>query len=77
LGPQKPGTKSEENLHQILEKVRQLVELESGSTLAIERDYDPSLPAILMDSAQVEQAMLNIVSNAAQILKTQESGKIT
>lgn len=30
-----------------------------------------------MDSAQVEQAMLNIVSNAAQILKAQESGKIT
>ncbi len=77
LGPQKPGTKSEENLHQILEKVRQLVELESGSTLAIERDYDPSLPPIVMDSAQVEQAMLNIVSNAAQILKEQDSGKIT
>ncbi|MFA0551078.1 nitrogen regulation protein NR(II) [Vibrio lentus] len=77
LGPQKPGKKAEENLHQILEKVRQLVELEAGSTLAIERDYDPSLPAIMMDSAQVEQAMLNIVSNAAQILKAQESGKIT
>ncbi|MFA0521661.1 two-component system sensor histidine kinase NtrB, partial [Vibrio sp. 10N.222.55.E8] len=68
---------SEENLHQILEKVRQLVELESESTLVIERDYDPSLPVILMDSAQVEQAMLNIVSNAAQILKAQDSGKIT
>lgn len=76
LGPQKPGKKTSENLHQTLEKVRQLVELESGSSLVIERDYDPSLPDLLMDSAQIEQAMLNIVSNAAQILSAQEQGKI-
>jgi len=76
LGPQKPGKKTSENLHQTLEKVRQLVELESGSSLIIERDYDPSLPDLLMDSAQIEQAMLNIVSNAAQILSAQEQGKI-
>ena len=77
LGPQKPGKKSEENLHQILEKVRQLVELEAGPALTIERDYDPSLPTFLMDPAQVEQAMLNIISNAAQILSNQEQARIT
>ncbi|EPW6430506.1 nitrogen regulation protein NR(II) [Vibrio parahaemolyticus] len=78
LGPQKPGKKTQENLHQILEKVRQLVELESqNSIIIIERDYDPSLPEILMDADQIEQAMLNIVSNAAQILAHQEHGNIT
>ncbi|MDF5410149.1 nitrogen regulation protein NR(II), partial [Vibrio parahaemolyticus] len=77
LGPQKPGKKTQENLHQILEKVRQLVELESQRSIIIERDYDPSLPEILMDTDQIEQAMLNIVSNAAQILSHQEHGKIT
>ncbi|GAJ77177.1 nitrogen regulation protein NtrB [Vibrio sp. JCM 18905] len=77
LGPQKPGKKTQENLHQILEKVRQLVELESQRSIVIERDYDPSLPEILMDADQIEQAMLNIVSNAAQILSHQEHGKIT
>jgi len=77
LGPQKPGKKTQENLHQILEKVRQLVELESQHSITIERDYDPSLPEILMDTDQIEQAMLNIISNAAQILSHQEHGKIT
>ncbi|WP_211091983.1 nitrogen regulation protein NR(II) [Vibrio agarilyticus] len=77
LGPQRPGKKTQENVHLVLEKVRQLVELESGTELALERDYDPSLPAFLMDSEQIEQAMLNIVGNAAQILATQHDGRIT
>ncbi|WCE29788.1 nitrogen regulation protein NR(II) [Vibrio sp. SCSIO 43137] len=77
LGPQKPGKKQSENLHIVLEKVRQLVELEAGPSIVIKRDYDPSLPEILMDSDQIEQALLNIVSNAAQILQGQENGEIT
>ncbi|KJR19503.1 two-component system sensor histidine kinase NtrB [Vibrio navarrensis] len=77
LGPQKPGKKQEANLHQVLEKVRQLVELESQQKLLIERDYDPSLPDIYMDADQIEQAMLNIVSNAAQVLANQDDGLIT
>nr|WP_212752754.1 MULTISPECIES: nitrogen regulation protein NR(II) [unclassified Vibrio] len=77
LGPQKPGKKCSENLHVILEKVRQLVELEASTHLVIERDYDPSLPDILMDTDQIEQALLNIVSNAAQILSHDPHGKIT
>lgn len=77
LGPQRPGEKKWENLHLILEKVRQLVELEAGANLVFERDYDPSLPNILMDTDQIEQALLNIVSNAAQILANQTHGVIT
>ncbi len=77
LGPQKPGKKQNENLHLILEKVRQLVELEIGQSVVIERDYDPSLPEFLMDADQIEQALLNIVSNAGQILQNQNNGKIT
>ncbi|EEX95142.1 nitrogen regulation protein NR(II) [Vibrio orientalis CIP 102891 = ATCC 33934] len=77
LGPQKPGQKKQENLHLILEKVRQLVDLEANQSIDIERDYDPSLPEILMDAAQIEQALLNIVSNAGQILRAQDNGQIT
>ncbi|MEH0743445.1 nitrogen regulation protein NR(II) [Vibrio cholerae] len=77
LGPQKPGKKQHENLHLILEKVRQLVDLEVNQRVEIERDYDPSLPEILMDADQIEQALLNIVSNAGQILSSQDNGKIT
>jgi two-component system nitrogen regulation sensor histidine kinase GlnL len=77
LGPQKPGENREANLHVALEKVRQLVELESSQSIQIHRDYDPSLPSLMMDSDQIEQALLNIVSNAAQILAEQENGQIT
>jgi two-component system nitrogen regulation sensor histidine kinase GlnL len=77
LGPQKPGKKQLENLHVVLEKVRQLVELETGSDVIIERDYDPSLPELMMDPDQIEQALLNIVSNAAQILSQQDDARIT
>ena len=76
LGPQKPGEKREANLHLALEKVRQLVELDSKKSLSIKRDYDPSLPPLMMDSDQIEQALLNIVSNASQILGDQQHGEI-
>jgi len=77
LGPQKLGQKKHENLHLVLEKVRQLVELEAGEAIKIERDYDPSLPDFLMDPDQIEQALLNILSNAAQILASQSDGVLT
>lgn len=76
LGPQKPGKKERGNLHQILEKVRQLIELDGNRDLIFERDYDPSLPDIMMGPDQIEQALLNIVSNAAQILAHQPHGEI-
>ncbi|GLT20358.1 two-component system sensor histidine kinase NtrB [Vibrio zhanjiangensis] len=76
LGPQKPGQKQNQNLHLILEKVRQLVDLEVGSWVNIERDYDPSLPEFLLDADQIEQALLNIVINAGQILKPQSDGHL-
>ncbi len=76
LGPQKPGKKQQQNLHLVLEKVRQLIELEVAPNIIIERNYDPSLPDIFMDTDQIEQALLNIVSNAAQILMTQKDARI-
>ena len=76
LGPQKPGQKQNQNLHLILEKVRQLVDLEIGAYVKIERDYDPSLPEFSLDADQIEQALLNIVSNAGQILQRQPHGHI-
>lgn len=77
LGPQKLSPKRLENIHMILEKVRQLVELSTSTTLTIVRDYDPSLPDILISADQIEQALLNIVNNAAQILSKTDNAQIT
>lgn len=77
LGPQQLGKKTPTNLHAIIEKVRQLIELNSTYHVNIVRDYDPSLPEFTIDAEQIEQAILNIVSNAAEILKDQPDGTIT
>jgi two-component system nitrogen regulation sensor histidine kinase GlnL len=52
------------SVHEVLERVRSLVKAEFGVT--IERDYDPSLPDLVGDRAQLIQAVLNIARNSAQ-----------
>ena len=52
-------------IHEVLERVRALVQAEFSAT-RIERDYDPSLPDMTGDREQLIQAVLNIVRNAAQ-----------
>lgn len=75
LGPQKIGQRKIENIHVILEKVRQLIALEAPM-IKIIRDYDPSLPEVEMDADQLEQAILNILNNAVHILASQLEQKI-
>ena len=50
------------------ERVRSLVLVEHPQGLKITRDYDISIPEFRGDSAQLIQALLNIVQNAAQAL---------
>ncbi|WP_235281941.1 nitrogen regulation protein NR(II) [Methyloterricola oryzae] len=66
LAPNKPPQKSRLNIHRVLERVRQLVQVEAPAGVSLIRDYDPSMPAVYGDSDQLIQAILNIVRNAAQ-----------
>jgi two-component system nitrogen regulation sensor histidine kinase GlnL len=70
LGPNKPAHKSLLNIHEVLERVRQLVAVEAGSNINLKTDYDPSIPELFADKNQMIQAMLNIVRNAIQALQT-------
>lgn len=56
------------NIHEVCERVRSLVLAEHPAGLAIVRDYDTSIPEFRGDRAQLIQAVLNIVQNAAQAL---------
>jgi two-component system nitrogen regulation sensor histidine kinase GlnL len=56
------------NIHEPLEHVCNLVEAEHEGTLQISRDYDPSLPDVVIDRSQVIQAILNIMRNAVQAI---------
>jgi two-component system nitrogen regulation sensor histidine kinase GlnL len=64
LGPATLPQHVELNIHEVLERVRQLVEAEAG--LAIDADYDPSIPDLVGDRDQLIQAMLNLLRNAVQ-----------
>ncbi|HIP53550.1 MAG TPA: nitrogen regulation protein NR(II), partial [Chromatiales bacterium] len=68
LGPNKPPDKQPLNIHLVLERVCTLVAAESGDTLEIKRDYDPSIPEMVGDADQLIQAMLNLVRNAARAI---------
>ncbi len=74
LVPDQPPRMAELNIHQVLERVRQILAAEYPK-LTIRRDYDPSLPPIRGDLNQLIQAFLNIARNAAQALKGE--GEIT
>ncbi|MGD8476431.1 MAG: nitrogen regulation protein NR(II) [Burkholderiales bacterium] len=54
------------NIHEVLERVRNLLMAEHWTGLVIRRDYDTSLPLLTGDREQMIQAVLNIARNAAQ-----------
>jgi two-component system, NtrC family, nitrogen regulation sensor histidine kinase GlnL len=66
LGPNKPPEFKTLNIHEVIERVRQLVEVEATGDLEIVCDYDPSIPDIHADRDLLIQAVLNIVKNAVQ-----------
>lgn len=66
LGPNKLPNKQALNIHEVLERVRQLVQVEASGQLTVKHDYDPSIPVLLGDKDQLIQAILNIVRNAVQ-----------
>ena len=68
LGPHKVPDKKPLNLHEVLERVRQLLEAETSGQIRFVRDYDPSLPDLLGDKEQLIQAVLNIVRNAVEAI---------
>ena len=68
LGPTHAMSREPVNVHELLDRVFQLVRAESPAALEIVRDYDPSLPPIELDRDQVIQAMLNLARNAIQAL---------
>lgn len=55
LGPQRPGQHITQSIHQVAERVCQLVSLEMPDNVTLVRDYDPSLPEMAHDPDQIEQ----------------------
>ena len=71
LGSNKLPSLAMTNIHEVLERVGSLIEAESQGSITLVRDYDPSIPDVLIDREQLIQAVLNIVRNALQALSAQ------
>lgn len=69
LGPNRLPNKSLLNIHEVVERVRQLVLIETSGKLTVKQDYDPSIPEVFADKNQLIQAVLNIVRNAVQAME--------
>ena len=76
LGPHQRTKPTLLNIHEILEHVRSLLLAEAGDSVQLERDYDPSLPNITGDRAQLIQAVLNIARNAMQATEANSGPRI-
>lgn len=75
LGPQKPSQHML-NIHMVIQKVLNLVNLTLPAHIQLKQDYDPSIPDLPIDEDQMQQAILNIVQNAIQALEPRRSGEI-
>jgi two-component system nitrogen regulation sensor histidine kinase GlnL len=75
LGPARPIRREPVNVHELIDHVYRLARAEAPSGVAIERDYDPSLPLLALDRDLMVQAMLNLARNAVQALG--ERGALT
>ena len=66
LNPAPPRDFQPTNIHAVLERVRQLAEVEAGWAIRIVRDFDPSLPEFPGDADRLVQALWNLVRNALE-----------
>lgn len=68
LGPGHLPRKESINIHELLQHVGHLLAADAPPGVAIDRDYDPSLPPLHLDRNLIIQAMLNLGRNALQAL---------
>lgn len=66
LNPAPPRDFAPTNIHAVLERVRQLAEVEAGWAIKLVRDFDPSLPEFPGDGDRLAQALWNLVRNALE-----------
>ncbi|MDH5396336.1 MAG: nitrogen regulation protein NR(II) [Gammaproteobacteria bacterium] len=75
LGPAGLPKLKEINIHEVLERVRSLIKIETASKIHIHRDYDVSVPEVKADPDMLLQALLNIARNACEALV--DNGNLT
>ncbi|MEM6999030.1 MAG: ATP-binding protein, partial [Pseudomonadota bacterium] len=67
---------TEVNIHEVLEYVFTVISAEEHGEIKLKRDYDPSIPEVMIDREQLIQAVMNLLGNAIEAVD-RESGEIS
>jgi len=54
------------HLYPLLDEALDVLAVDFGDTVRVERDYDPSIPPIRADASAIRQVILNLLRNACQ-----------
>lgn len=65
------------NIHEVLDQVAHLLQLEFPSGLRIKRDFDISIPQLKGDKGRLTQVFLNLARNAAEAMQHQSNASLT
>ena len=60
------------DLNQVVQEVTHLLEVSISKKIALRFDLAPSLPAVEADAAQIQQVIMNLVTNAADAIGDRE-----
>jgi two-component system nitrogen regulation sensor histidine kinase GlnL len=58
--------RSEMHVYRLLDEALDLVEAEFGGAVTVERDFDPSIPAVYADASAIRRVLVNLLRNACQ-----------
>ncbi|MDF2096177.1 two-component system sensor histidine kinase NtrB [Aquibaculum arenosum] len=73
----RPVERTAVNIHEVLGRVRKIVEHGAGQHVRFIEDYDPSLPPVYGNRDLLIQAILNLVKNAAEATAETANAEIT
>ncbi len=73
LLPADPEPEKQVNIHQLIENAASIIYFQFPN-IKIKKDYDPSIPDVFVSPAQIQQALLNLIKNAAEALIELDDG---
>lgn len=76
LGRTAPVSAEPCNLHEAIRSAAASVRAARGAQVALEEEFDPSLPPVLADRSALEQVLINLIANACDACEGAEAPRV-